>query len=267
MESIVHCLLSNCFDGKGDEDEDSSNYSDSDGDFIVSHTTGPLSLDRGGLSLYTPPPGNSSIVEREGDNVCNDHRQWDPLNHSVEESLDDTEVREREFSIATSSNHFGIIPPRVYGFVHRVRQGLHDAQTHFGWVPNYEMEGMLKRNGPLVVMTSPLRVANKFTRRPSSGNIPSIAQEEVVLPGSELQQEMSDSLQKKGYGVELAEDECVICMEGFDKTNPRMPTHCGCGDNKTYFHLPCLYQWVEQSDGQNRNCPSCRQRLVWQEFE
>jgi E3 ubiquitin-protein ligase DOA10 len=58
------------------------------------------------------------------------------------------------------------------------------------------------------------------------------------------------------------ENECVICMEGFDPTNPRMPTLCGCGANKTYFHLPCLYQWLEQS----RECPSCRAPITWQEF-
>ena len=89
--------------------------------------------------------------------------------------------------------------------------------------------------------------------------MPTIDPEEVVLPGSALQHEMAASLSGK---LEDQGDECVICMEGFDATNPRMPTLCGCGENKTYFHLPCLYQWIEQS----RDCPSCRKRLRWEEF-
>jgi hypothetical protein len=74
-----------------------------------------------------------------------------------------------------------------------------------------------------------------------------------------IQEQMAKAMAAK---MQNEDDECVICMEGFDPTNPRMPTHCGCGRNRTYFHLPCLYQWVEQS----RDCPSCRERLIWEEF-
>jgi hypothetical protein len=94
----------------------------------------------------------------------------------------------------------------------------------------------------------------------SSGGTPSISLNEVVMPGSELQLRMAKAMQEN-LGC-CTEDECVICMDGFDATNPRMPTICGCGENKTFFHLPCLYQWKEQ----NRNCPSCRKTLRWQEF-
>lgn len=109
---------------------------------------------------------------------------------------------------------------------------------------------------------SPLRTAASFDTGTSSSNrdiIPAISLDEVVLPGSELQKQMSVAM-----AAELDEqgDECVICLEGFDPTNPRMPTLCGCGENRTYFHLPCLYQWVEQ----DRNCPSCRKKLRWEEF-
>jgi hypothetical protein len=108
----------------------------------------------------------------------------------------------------------------------------------------------------LTSQRSPLRTASSFRH---SGGIPAIAMEEVVLPGSVLQlqmaQSMSGTLEEQG-------DECVICLEGFDASNPRMPTLCGCGENKTYFHLPCLYQWLEQSN----ECPSCRKRLRWEEF-
>jgi len=104
---------------------------------------------------------------------------------------------------------------------------------------------------------SPLRTASSFD---GSREYPTILPEEVVLPGSKLQHQMAKAM--KQYSIHESVDECVICMEGFDPTNPRMPTLCGCGENKTYFHLPCLYQWIEQSP----DCPSCRQRLRWEEF-
>jgi hypothetical protein len=103
---------------------------------------------------------------------------------------------------------------------------------------------------------SPLRAAASFD---STREIPTINAEEFVMPRSLLQKEMAKAMAAK---MQNEDDECVICMEGFDPTNPRMPTHCGCGRNRTYFHLPCLYQWVEQS----RDCPSCRERLIWEEF-
>lgn len=93
----------------------------------------------------------------------------------------------------------------------------------------------------------------------SSKEVLTIQTEQVVIPGSDLQHQMAKAMAGK---LEEHDDECVICMEGFDPTNPRMPTLCGCGENKTYFHLPCLYQWIEQS----RNCPSCRETLQWEEF-
>lgn len=99
----------------------------------------------------------------------------------------------------------------------------------------------------------------------SSKEVPTISTDQVVLPGSDLQMEMAKAMlaqlgTNKGHEHD---DECVICMEGFDPTNPRMPTLCGCGENKTYFHLPCLYQWVDQGGSK---CPSCRKRLRWEEF-
>jgi len=80
---------------------------------------------------------------------------------------------------------------------------------------------------------------------------------------------MSESLTSLGIHAESSEAECVVCMEGFDPSNPRMPTRCGCGVNKTMFHLPCLYQWVElrrEGGGRGGGCPSCREMLVWDEF-
>ena len=92
-----------------------------------------------------------------------------------------------------------------------------------------------------------------------SKEVPTIQMQHVVLPGSELQQQMAQAMAGK---LEDHEDECVICMERFDPTNPRIPTLCACGENKAYFHLPCLYLWTEQS----KDCPSCRKALQWEEF-
>ena len=93
----------------------------------------------------------------------------------------------------------------------------------------------------------------------ASKEIPTTHGEEVVLPGSDLQKQMAKCMSQT---IEWSGDECVICMETFDPSNPRMPTLCGCGENKTYFHLPCLYQWIEQ----HPECPTCRQPLEWEEF-
>eukprot|EP00591_Stephanopyxis_turris_P003997 CAMPEP_0195508894 /NCGR_PEP_ID=MMETSP0794_2-20130614/1983_1 /TAXON_ID=515487 /ORGANISM="Stephanopyxis turris, Strain CCMP 815" /LENGTH=375 /DNA_ID=CAMNT_0040635981 /DNA_START=74 /DNA_END=1201 /DNA_ORIENTATION=- len=111
------------------------------------------------------------------------------------------------------------------------------------------------------------------TNNGQSCSMPSISSHEIVLPGSDLQKHMALCMQRQLYkssdqNPNENEDECVICMEGFTRDNPRMPTLCGCGENNTFFHLPCLYQWVEGdgSGGSRRHCPSCRETLVWEEF-
>jgi len=99
--------------------------------------------------------------------------------------------------------------------------------------------------------------------------LPHLAYDEVVLPGSKLQAAMAKRYSAavgvaagEGAGDGTDGEECVICLEGFDQDNPRMPTTCGCGRNATFFHLPCLYQWVDR----NEDCPSCRQKLFWDEL-
>lgn len=108
--------------------------------------------------------------------------------------------------------------------------------------------------------SSPLRVATKFHYNDTK-NIPTIDNDEVVMPGSELQRQMSWRMNSSRF-VPLQGDECVICLEPFEPTNPRMPTICACGQDKAFFHLPCLYQWVEHCP----DCPACRQPLTWEEF-
>lgn len=114
------------------------------------------------------------------------------------------------------------------------------------------------------VNRSPLRTAQTFDS--SQRDVLTIRMEEIVLPGSALQHAMALKMSESMMGQKTVDgeedEECVICMEGFSHDNPRMPTLCGCGSNRTYFHLPCLYQWREQS----QDCPSCRQRITWEEF-
>ena len=54
--------------------------------------------------------------------------------------------------------------------------------------------------------------------------------------------------------------ECVICMEEFTSENPRMPTLCACGENRTQFHYPCLLLWLEQKN----TCPTCSSTLFYE---
>ncbi|GMH79071.1 hypothetical protein TrLO_g7743 [Triparma laevis f. longispina] len=98
---------------------------------------------------------------------------------------------------------------------------------------------------------------------PSHTSIPSLSldNDELILPGSELQKALAASLEGQ---VDMgAEAECVICMENFTCQNPCMLTLCNCGMNKTLFHYSCLLQWTEK----NKNCPACRHELLWEERE
>mmetsp|Transcript_11389 Transcript_11389/g.11418 ORF Transcript_11389/g.11418 Transcript_11389/m.11418 type:complete len:155 (-) Transcript_11389:68-532(-) len=61
----------------------------------------------------------------------------------------------------------------------------------------------------------------------------------------------------------INENECVICLDPFDMTNPMMPTLCSCGENKACFHYPCLLLWRENTSF----CPVCRCTLYYQEVE
>jgi hypothetical protein len=137
-------------------------------------------------------------------------------------------------------------------------QHLSDGQDGSLVVDQQAIEKFIRKTNEQT--NSPLRTAASFDS--SCRDVLTIKMEEIVLPGSALQQEMAKFMSQSLRGDSPHEDECVICMEGFSESNPRMPTVCGCGENRTFFHLPCLYQWVEQST----DCPSCRQKITWEEF-
>merc|ERR1712151_1041008 len=107
---------------------------------------------------------------------------------------------------------------------------------------------------------SVLKEADKF-EYDINKQVPTIYRDEFILPGSSIQKNMAMTM-KLNINEDQCDDECVICLDLFTSSNPRMPTLCGCGKNKAPFHLPCLYQWIEQ----DKNCPVCRKLLRWEEF-
>lgn len=49
------------------------------------------------------------------------------------------------------------------------------------------------------------------------------------------------------------EDNCPICLEEYDKENPRVDTLC-----EHHYHFCCILEWMERSD----NCPMCDKEIV-----
>lgn len=50
------------------------------------------------------------------------------------------------------------------------------------------------------------------------------------------------------------EDGCPICLEEYDKENPKMTTKCD-----HHFHLACILEWMERSD----TCPVCDKEMIF----
>jgi len=103
---------------------------------------------------------------------------------------------------------------------------------------------------------SVLKEADKF-EYDKNKQVLTIYQNEFILPGSDIQKNMAIAMKLNINDDQC--DECVICLGLFTSDNPRVPTLCECGKNKAPFHLPCLYQWIEQDS----NCPVCRKLLRW----
>ena len=233
MGSLLQCCKHCC--GKDDDDEHQQHQATESAQLVHMSRGAVVARDDSTGSYQVAPQGSHDEAEGEEDGCC-------LPGSDVEESAHATGIRE--------------VFQRL-----RLRWRLHDP---LAVVPDGEInESEIDPRDPFAIMKTPeksssppLRQAASFD---SSKEIPTIGAAEVVLPGSNLQREMAQVMSRS---LERQDDECVICMEGFDASNPRMPTLCGCGQNKTYFHLPCLYQWIEQC----RDCPSCRQKLRWEEF-
>mmetsp|Transcript_16811 Transcript_16811/g.38691 ORF Transcript_16811/g.38691 Transcript_16811/m.38691 type:complete len:239 (-) Transcript_16811:281-997(-) len=237
LGTFVHCIRS-CCDNDDDENEQSSAL--------------PTSYDP---PTQTPIARPSQIANFEGTGHDADTQSDDSVGNNC--------CRSAEDATSPASCDGGRRGKRVFWFWHRLSEKTYeevnqDEMSGFSMTPP---RGMPRRSSSRDakskgVINSPLKTASSFD---PSNEVPAIHSEEVVLPGSALQEQMAS---KMAESLEEQGDECVICMDVFTPDNPRMPTICGCGENKTYFHLPCLYQWIDQS----RNCPSCGQQLVWEEF-
>jgi hypothetical protein len=56
------------------------------------------------------------------------------------------------------------------------------------------------------------------------------------------------------------EPECIICLEHFTLSNPRISSKCRCkGITANPMHLGCLLNWTEQQ--QEQICPVCRDHI------
>jgi hypothetical protein len=254
MAALLRCLLRTCF---GDPEEGPERHDGQHDSTAAAPVVAPVSasssLSRGSLVAYqsaprTDPDEREADEDDTGDVCCQGRNSPNDSNASGSQysGLQEfwSKLRERlaTFETAASSSDDG-------------------QETSIPANPNYSIFRRSKskpipKSSHDVSKQPFLKTASTFD---ASFDVPTISPEEIVMPGSKLQAQMALAAAKS---LEEMGDECVICMEGFDPTNPRMPTLCGCGQNKTYFHLPCLYQWIEQ----NNNCPSCRKRLRWEEF-
>lgn len=263
MAALLRCLLRSCFGDGPDDREENIRHNDH---------RGPIA---------NASAGSVSRASRSGYQAT---RQTDPGDDSDENEDCCQQGGTSRSSSASSADVDGTAPNLVQEFWSRLR----DRLAKFELDHNNSEDGLGRRGeGASILGRSSTNRAHGIFRRNSSDTkskkrksktsnssvpllraastfdeskeIPSICADEIVLPGSKLQAQMAAAAQKS---LDEMGDECVICMDTFDATNPRMPTLCGCGENKTYFHLPCLYQWIEQ----NKNCPSCRKRLRWEEL-
>jgi hypothetical protein len=269
MTALLRCLLRTCF---GDPEEGAEHDNDHHDSTAAAPVEAPVSasssLSRGSLVVYQSAP-RSDPDERVEDE---DDQRDDSCCQGRKSSNGNVNVNDSNASDA-SSQYSGLqefwskLRERLATFetVHVASSSDDGQEPSISAGVNYSI---FRRSKPKLIPENSHGVDVDASKQPflktastfdESFDVPTISPEEIVMPGSKLQAQMALAAAKS---LEQMGDECVICMEGFDPTNPRMPTLCGCGQNKTYFHLPCLYQWIEQ----NKNCPSCRKRLRWEEF-
>lgn len=255
MSSMLRCLLRVCFE-ETPEDE-SGEYSLAPRSNSIVRILQPVEP----ASVATAAASSNSDDEDENDNCCR------PCTNEASSSTAEiisstpaaaTAVRASTTTIRRMSNNRSNTDPASslskFWRTFREKLNLDTPESNSSNDSTNPETRQQKRDETVPILTQ----ASSFD---SSREIPTIQNEQVVMPGSELQFQMAKAMSEK-LEAHDDENECVICMEGFDPTNPRMPTLCGCGSNKTYFHLPCLYQWIEQS----KKCPSCAKRLRWEEF-
>jgi hypothetical protein len=278
MSSILTCLFRNCIEHsrnttnssrnraaayEEEEDNDVMGPARSRRNLLLPSSRRRASTERMQSVLSTSDPPRRTLLIRDmegGDSEDEDEAEEEVCHLSGEPSQQQQQQVEEQ----------RLILGGLFSFLRRLSTGAQAAfSPSFETSPEHPFSILGGFNNS--VTSTPikkLREAKTFILSGERGkdSYPSISFDEIVLPGSEVQRAMAKQMQvemdlmmEEPYSLE----ECVICMDSFTPDNPRMPTLCGCGENKTYFHLPCLYQWIDQG---GRNCPSCRQKLVWEEF-
>jgi transposase-like protein len=239
MASLLQCLLRTCFESKPEEEESEDSYEPPRSNrmirFFQSATSDPAQQ----AASYRPAQSN------------------DPTESVAATCCQNDSSEATEATACTTAADDNPHAASLRQFWRKFRERLEGASITTGGEEEASENAPLSRQRVAERERTPiLKQACSFD---SSKGVATILNDHIVLPGSDIQKQMAAAMAAE---LEEHDDECVICMEGFDPTNPRMPTRCGCGENRTYFHLPCLYQWIEQS----KNCPSCRKRLQWEEF-
>ena len=239
MGAVLQCMFRVCCDGDDDDDEEEDDHhsrsashehpADASSSLLLSTNNNNTNSNSDTYQLPPPPPQQAAAAAQLINNDEQEEEETRPHSHHAR---------------GGGGGLFRLFRPRFHK----------RAPSH-----KDDEDDNLKLS-----VNSPLRTACQFH---STGSYPTLSPHEIVLPGSKLQHEMAHIMNHLRYPEDncsiIITEECIICLEGFDDSNPRIPTQCGCGTNQTYFHLPCLYQWIDQS---GEECPTCRQAITWREF-
>ena len=80
--------------------------------------------------------------------------------------------------------------------------------------------------------------------------------QELTLPKKEILENIDFFLSKIKYcDIENDIQECIICMDDFQKDETIFKINCNCSSN--YYHKSCLKKWFQKSC----SCPVCRKNL------
>lgn len=258
MSALLHCILNGCWEEDSD-DEDSNEHD------TTRPPNHPGHMERFNSLLYYQAPNMNTSMATTPEEEFHQQSSQLQLQHTQHQQEEET------FSYGARRNIGDLFQALGQG-IHKFNQNhrgqfnpLSQSPTRSPTSCHEECDSLASGNTSSILVSARDFIERHTEKENQSGDeiIPSIQEKQFVMPGSALQKQMSLSLQSKGFGLLTnGDDECVICMEPFDETNPRMPTLCGCGENNTYFHLPCLYQWIEKDS----NCPTCREKLRWEEF-